>query len=100
MPVTRENIKVNNVTYYGMINEEVGYIALKDFTSGASREVKNALVELKSKGAKKLIFDLRDNPGGLLSEAVNISNIFIPKDAEVVSTKGKVTDWNKTYTAR
>ncbi|MES2733798.1 MAG: S41 family peptidase [Bacteroidota bacterium] len=99
VPVTRENIKVNNVTYYGMINEEVGYIALKDFTSGASREVKNALVELKSKGAKKLIFDLRDNPGGLLSEAVNISNIFIPKDADVVSTKGKVTDWNKTYTA-
>jgi carboxyl-terminal processing protease len=99
VPVTRENIKVNNVTYYGMINDEVGYIALKDFTSGASREVKNALVELKSKGAKKLVFDLRDNPGGLLSEAVNISNIFIPKDAEVVSTKGKVTDWNKTYSA-
>ncbi|MBC7921390.1 MAG: S41 family peptidase [Ferruginibacter sp.] len=97
--VARENIKINNVPYYGMINEEVGYIALKDFTSGASREVKNALVELKSKGAKKLVFDLRDNPGGLLSEAVNVSNIFVAKDAEIVSTKGKVTDWNKTYTA-
>ncbi len=99
VPVNRENIKINNVPYYGMVNEEVGYIALKDFTSGAAREVKNALVELKSKGAKKMIFDLRDNPGGLLSEAVNISNLFVPKDAEIVSTKGKVTDWNKTYTA-
>jgi carboxyl-terminal processing protease len=72
---------------------------LSDFTTGAAREVKNALVELKNKGAKKLILDLRDNPGGLLNEAVNISNIFVPKDAEIVSTKGKVTDWNKTYTA-
>jgi carboxyl-terminal processing protease len=99
VPITRENIKIDNVPYYGMVNEEVGYIHLSDFTTGAAREVKNALVELKSKGAKKLILDLRDNPGGLLNEAVNISNIFVPKDAEIVSTKGKVTDWNKTYTA-
>ncbi len=97
--ITRENIKIDNVPYYGMVNNEVGYIHLSDFTTGAAREVKNALVELKAKGAKKLILDLRDNPGGLLNEAVNISNIFVPKDAEIVSTKGKVTDWNKTYTA-
>lgn len=99
VPITRENIKIDNVPYYGMVNDEVGYIHLSDFTTGAAREVKNALVELKTKGAKKLILDLRDNPGGLLSEAVNISNVFVPKDAEIVSTKGKVTDWNKTYTA-
>jgi carboxyl-terminal processing protease len=99
VPIARENIKINNVPYYGMINTEVGYIHLSDFTTGAAREVKNALVELKGKGAKKIILDLRDNPGGLLSEAVNISNIFVPKDAEIVSTKGKVTDWNKVYTA-
>jgi carboxyl-terminal processing protease len=99
VPITRENIKIDNVPFYGMVNEEVGYIHLSDFTTGAAREVKNALVELKNKGAKKLILDLRDNPGGLLNEAVNISNIFVPKDAEIVSTKGKVTDWNKTYTA-
>jgi carboxyl-terminal processing protease len=99
VPITRENIKIDNVPYYGMVNEEVGYIHLSDFTTGAAREVKNALVELKNKGAKKLILDLRDNPGGLLNEAVNISNIFVPKDVEIVSTKGKVTDWNKTYTA-
>lgn len=97
--ITRENIKIDNVPYYGMVSDGVGYIHLSDFTTGAAREVKTALLELKEKGAKKLILDLRDNPGGLLSEAVNISNIFIPKDAEVVSTKGKVTDWNKTYIA-
>ncbi|MBD0254773.1 MAG: S41 family peptidase [Cytophagales bacterium] len=97
--VVRENIKIDNVPYYGMVSGEVGYIHLSDFTTGASREVKNALTELKTKGAKKLILDLRDNPGGLLSEAVNISNLFVAKDAEIVSTKGKVTDWNKVYTA-
>ncbi len=97
--VVRENIKIENVPYYGMVSGEVGYIHLSDFTTGASREVKNALTELKAKGAKKLILDLRDNPGGLLSEAVNISNLFVAKDAEIVSTKGKVTDWNKVYTA-
>ena len=97
--VVRENIKIENVPYYGMVSGEVGYIHLSDFTTGASREVKNALTELKAKGARKLILDLRDNPGGLLSEAVNISNLFVAKDAEIVSTKGKVTDWNKVYTA-
>ncbi len=82
-----------------MVTSDVGYIHLSDFTTGAAREVKNALVELKTKGAKKIILDLRDNPGGLLSEAVNISNLFVPKDAEIVSTKVKVSDWNKIYTA-
>ncbi len=97
--LTRENIKISNVPYYGMINNEVGYIHLADFTSGAAREVKSALVELKEKGAKKIIFDLRDNPGGLLNEAVNICNLFIPKDVSVVSMKSKAADWNKTYSA-
>ncbi len=99
IPITRETIKINNVPYYGMVSGDIGYIHLEDFTSGAVREVKNALVELKGKGAKKIILDLRDNPGGLLSEAVNISNLFVAKDAEIVSTKGKMTDWNKVYTA-
>lgn len=75
----RERITIDNVPYYGMINDKVGYIKLTDFTSSASREVKNALVELKAEGAEKMILDLRGNPGGLLSEAVNVSNIFIPK---------------------
>lgn len=95
----REKITIQNIPYHGMVNENIGYIKLSDFTAGASKEVKDALQELKSKGAKKIIFDLRDNPGGLLSEAVNISNLFIPKGSEVVSTKGKMTDWNKSYKA-
>lgn len=99
LSVGRDVVKMTNVPYYGMVSEEVGYIDLKDFTNTASREVRAAFQDLKGKGMKKLILDLRDNPGGLLNMAVDISNVFIPKDAEVVSTKGKVTEWNKTYTA-
>ena len=95
----RERISVDNVPYYGMIDDEVGYIKLSDFTTGASREVEKALMSLKSQGAQKLVLDLRDNPGGLLGEAVNVSNIFIPKGSEVVSTKGRIEEWNKTYVA-
>ncbi|MFN8345701.1 MAG: S41 family peptidase [Spirosomataceae bacterium] len=97
--VTREFVKTGNVPYYGMLTDEVGYIDLKDFNQTAAREVKNALVELKGKGMKKLVLDVRENPGGLLDQAVLICNLFIPKDAEVVSNRGKVTEWNKTYTA-
>lgn len=97
--VTREFVKTGNVPYYGMLNDEVGYIDLKDFNQTAAREVKTALIELKGKGMKKLVLDVRENPGGLLDQAVLICNLFIPKDAEVVSNRGKVTEWNKTYTA-
>ncbi|MDX2305805.1 MAG: S41 family peptidase [Microscillaceae bacterium] len=97
--LTRENIKLDDVPYYGMVSSEIGYLKLTDFRSGAAREVTNAITEMKGKGAKKIILDLRDNPGGLLSEAVNISNLFINKDLEVVSTKGKSEEWNKTYKA-
>ena len=95
--VSREIVKVTNVPYYGMLNAEVGYIDLKDFTANASREVRNAFQELKGKGMKSLVLDLRDNPGGLLDMAIDISNIFVPKGSEIVSTKGKVQDWNKKY---
>lgn len=95
--IARENIKIDNVPYYGMADAEVGYLQLTDFTNGAAREVKEAIEKLKAQGAKKIILDLRGNPGGLLSEAVNISNLFIPRDVEVVSTKGKIAEWNKTY---
>lgn len=97
--VTREFVKTGNVPYYGMLSDEVGYIDLKDFNQTAAREVKTALIELKGKGMKKLVLDVRENPGGLLDQAVLICNLFIPKDAEVVSNRGKVTEWNKTYTA-
>ena len=97
--VVRDVVKMTNVPYYGMISDEVGYIDLKDFTATAAREIKTAVQELKGKGMKKLILDVRENPGGLLNMAIDISNVFIPKDSEVVTTKGKVTEWNKTYTA-
>lgn len=95
--INRQKIKLNNVVYQGIVGENIGYIKLDDFTPGASKEVEAAVVDLKNQGATKLILDLRDNPGGLLYEAVNIVSLFIPKGLEVVSTKGKVKDWNKTY---
>lgn len=95
----RANITVDNVPYYGMLDNEIGYFHLAGFTMDASREVKVAVQKLKEMGAKKIIFDLRDNPGGLLHEAVNISNIFVDKGKDIVSTKGKVKEWNKTYKA-
>ena len=99
LSVLRDVVKMINVPYYGMITGEVGYIDLKDFTATASREVRSAVQDLRGKGMKKLILDVRENPGGLLNMAIDICNAFIPKDSEVVTTKGKVTEWNKTYTA-
>lgn len=95
--VSREQIKINNVTYRGMLENGIGYIRMEEFTPGASAEIESAVHWLKQQGAKSLILDLRDNPGGLLYEAVNIVNLFVPKGKEVVSTKGKVADWNKSY---
>jgi carboxyl-terminal processing protease len=95
--ILRERIKITNVVYSGMIDATTGYIKLDDFTPGASKEVEEAVTKLKNSGANKLVLDLRDNPGGLLYEAINIVGIFIPKNKEVVSTKGKAADWNKTY---
>lgn len=99
LELKREKITIDNVPFHGMVKNDIGYIKLSDFTTGAGKEVKNALAELKDKGAKKIILDLRDNPGGLLSEAINVSNVFVPKGSEIVSTKGKVSDWNKSYKA-
>ncbi|MEI9919736.1 MAG: S41 family peptidase [Bacteroidota bacterium] len=95
--IQRERIKISNVVYSGMLDATTGYIKLDDFTPGASKEVEESVTKLKLSGAKKIVLDLRDNPGGLLYEAINIVNIFIPKNKEVVSTKGKVAEWNKTY---
>ncbi len=98
LKIKREKINLANLTYAGIVEPGVGYIRLDDFTPGASREVADAIIILKDQGAKKLILDLRENPGGLLHEAVNIVNLFIPKGLEVVSTKGKIEEWNKSYT--
>jgi carboxyl-terminal processing protease len=95
--LTREKITIDNVPYYGFVSNGIGYIKLSDFTTSAGKEVTKALTKLKEDGATKIILDLRENPGGLLNEAVNVTNIFIPRGKEIVSTKGKVSDWNKTY---
>ena len=93
----REKIKLSNVPYFGMVDHDIGYVRLTDFTPDAAKEVKNAITVLKEQGAKGLILDLRGNPGGLLIEAVNISNLFIQKGKLVVSTKGKIPENNLNY---
>jgi carboxyl-terminal processing protease len=93
----REKINITNMSFAGMVDPDVGYVRLDDFTPGAGGEVSEALKNLKRQGATKLILDLRNNPGGLLHEAVNIVSLFIEKGHEVVSTKGKVEEWNKSY---
>ncbi len=95
----RENVKLPEVAYYGIIdeNESVGYVKLNSFTNTASQRVGEALTDLEGKGMKKLVLDLRGNGGGLLNEAVNIVNFFIPKGSLVVETKGRVEEVNRTY---
>lgn len=94
----REKIKIDNIPYYGMLDENMGYIKLSGFTQDAGKEVKNAFLDLKKNNELKgLVFDLRGNGGGLLNEAVNIVNIFTDKGELVVSTKGKEVSRNKSY---
>ncbi len=95
--LSREKIVLKNVPYFGMINDDIGYIQLTDFTSRAGAEVESALLNLKNDGAKKIILDLRGNLGGLLIEAVNICNVFIPQGKEVVHTRGKIEEWTEIY---
>jgi len=95
--ITRSTIIIENVPYYGMVTENIGYLKLTEFTTNAGKEVKQAVKKLKSKGATSIILDIRGNPGGLLFEAVNISNVFIPKGNLVVETRGKQEDWTQEY---
>ena len=95
--LNRKKISLKNVPFYGKLDEKTGYIKLSDFTTNASAEVRNALVSLKAQGATQIVLDLRDNPGGLINEAVEIVNLFIPKGKEVVKTIGKLQQVNYTY---
>jgi carboxyl-terminal processing protease len=97
--LTREEIKIPDVPYKGFIDADhkVGYLKLNSFTQTAGQEVRNAVKELKDQGAQKLVLDLRGNGGGLLREAVNIVNLFVPKGEMVVETKGKIAEWDKSY---
>lgn len=95
--IKRESVEIHDVPHYSMIDDEIGYIVLRKFGDKASAETLTAVRALKNQGAKKLVLDLRGNGGGLLNEAVNIVNIFVPKNQLVVTTKSKVEKYNKTY---
>lgn len=96
--LTREQIKISNVSYSGLIGDKTGYIRLSNFTMDAGKEVKEAFLELKEKyGINTLIIDLRGNPGGLLIEAVRVCNLFVDKGQLIVRTKGKVSQWDQEY---
>ncbi len=96
-PVRREKIVVPPVPYYGMIDPKTGYIRFTNFTQDCSQDLKNALVALKASNPQQIILDLRSNPGGLLSEAVDIVNLFVGPGNEVVSTKGKVKQFDEEF---
>jgi carboxyl-terminal processing protease len=99
LDITREEVKVKNVPFYGIVEKDIAYIKLSNFTQQAGKEVEDAFVALKKENPdlKGLVLDVRGNPGGLLHEAVNISNVFIDKGELVVFTKGKVKDWDKDF---
>jgi carboxyl-terminal processing protease len=95
--ITRDEIKIPDVPYYGIIKDKVGYISLNSFTQTAAEEVKKGIKEMQKNGMNQLILDLRGNGGGLLIEAVKIVNFFVPKDQVVVFTKGRVKEENYVY---
>lgn len=97
LKVVREKIQMDAVPYYGMVAPTTGYINLNSFTDKCAADVKKSFLELKKQGATSLVFDLRQNGGGVLEEAVQIVNMFVPKNKVIVSTKGKVKQWDRSY---
>jgi carboxyl-terminal processing protease len=95
-----DEVELKAVPYYKLLEDNIGYIVLSKFTEKASYDTKAALLDLKKQGATKIILDLRGNPGGLLGEAVNICNLFVPKNETIVTTKSKVEKHNSTYKTR
>ncbi len=96
----REKVDVKAVPYYNLIQNDIGYIVLRAFNQKTTIETKAALEDLKSQGATKIILDLRGNPGGLLNEAINIVNLFVPKGEVITTTKSVIEKYNKTYKTR
>lgn len=97
MNIIRDEIKLPDIPYAGMLDDEIGYIKLTSFTPTASSEVRKNINDLKEKGMKKLVLDLRGNGGGLLIESVHIVNMFVPKGQKVVETKGRIVEENREY---
>ena len=100
LAVTRESIKTPDVPHFQLLDNNVGYIKLDEFTQTASEDVKTSFNSLKAKGMNKLILDLRGNGGGLLNEAVKIVNFFVPKGTEITRTMGKTESWKQLYVAQ
>ncbi|MBT4217364.1 MAG: S41 family peptidase [Flavobacteriales bacterium] len=97
----REKVTVKSVPYYGFLEEGIAYIKLRSFTRNCANDIKSALLDLKSdQQLKGIILDLRSNPGGLLNESIDIVNLFVDKGEEIVTTKGKIKDWEKIYLAK
>ncbi|MEM8897802.1 MAG: S41 family peptidase [Bacteroidota bacterium] len=98
----RDRVKVNNVPYYGMVDENIGYIALTGFTQDAGKEVEDALTKLQEENAKLsgVVLDLRGNPGGRLDEAVNVANVFLPYKEKIVETRGRIDGSQRTHYAQ
>jgi len=95
--MNREKISINPVPHFQMIDQEIGYIAFDKFNEKATSSVLAAFNDLKTQGMTKLILDVRGNPGGLLNEAISITNLFVPKNEVVVTTKAKLKKWSETY---
>lgn len=98
--ISRANIAMPSVPYYTLFADSVGYVILNSFTENCAREVRLALVDLKNRGARSFILDLRGNGGGSMAEAIDIAGLFIPKGTTVVSTKGKIPQASQTYKTR
>ncbi len=95
--ITRDEIKIPDVPYSGILENKIGYVKLNSFTQTAASDVKSAIEKMKGEGMEKLILDLRGNGGGLLIEAVKIVNFFVPQNTVVVTTKGRVKEENRVY---
>ncbi|RIV34942.1 S41 family peptidase [Flagellimonas lutimaris] len=95
--ITRQGVEVDAVPFYDMIDDKTGYIVLSRFNRKASKQTKLAMQDLKGQGAERLVLDLRGNPGGLLSEAINVTNLFVPKGELIVTTRSKVKKFNQEY---
>lgn len=95
--IIREEIKMPNIPYSGMLDDQIGYVKLDQFTEKAGSEVREAFLKLKEQGMKYFILDLRNNGGGLLNEAVNIMNIFVDKGVKIVETKGKIPEQQRVH---
>lgn len=99
LKITREKIALNPIEYYDVLDNNIGFISVSNFTDKTASSFKEAFLDLKKRGVTSLIIDLRSNPGGLLSEALQIVNYFVPKGSTLLTTRGKVKQWDETYKA-